>query len=205
MTMRIKVWKGQAMPKKSSKLGTEATKVKLSVRQLVLHESGYKCSNPACRYPLTLDVHHLYYVSQGGSDLAENLLPLCPNCHTEHHHGNVPTESLRAWKMLLLALNEAFDRRSIDLLLAIDRLGKINWLSGDGLAGYSSLFASGLVTIRESWEVTTIGGGRHSGQTLVYVATLSDKGKLFVEGWKKGDQRAAIELPPSQKEEDRAN
>jgi 5-methylcytosine-specific restriction endonuclease McrA len=91
------------MPKKPSTLGTEARTVPLDVRRLVLHEAGYKCSNPACRYPLTLDVHHLYYVSEGGSNLAENLLPLCPNCHTEHHHGHIPHESLRAWKMLLLA------------------------------------------------------------------------------------------------------
>ena len=48
------------MPNKSSKLGTEAGRVPLDVRRLVLHEAGYTCSTPACRYPLTLDIHHLY-------------------------------------------------------------------------------------------------------------------------------------------------
>ncbi len=195
------------MPKKSSKLGTEATKVKLSVRQLVLHEAGYKCSNPACRYPLTLDVHHLYYVSEGGSNEADNLLPLCPNCHTEHHHGNIPTDSLRAWKMLLLALNEAFYRGAIDLLLALAQLSKIEWITGDGVPAYAPLVASRLVELSQTWHNTegVAGDGITTLSQNLYRAILTDKGKLFVEGWKKGDQRAAIELPSGQKEEDHAH
>jgi hypothetical protein len=193
------------MAKKSTKLGTEAKKVPVDVRRLVLHESGYKCSNPACRYPLTLDVHHLYYVSEGGSDLAENLLPLCPNCHTEHHNGHIPTESLRAWKMLLMALNEAFDRRAIDLLLTLAKMKDqtIANVTGDGLPAYSALVASGLVAILPALHTTGGWGGNVQWQD-VYKAALTDKGKLFVEGWKKGDQRAAIELPPGQKEKDHA-
>ena len=91
-------------------------------RRLVLHECGYKCSNPACRNVITLDVHHLAHVAAGGADRPENLLALCPYCHAMHHAGQIPADSLRSWKLLLLALNEGFDRRSIDLLLALKRL-----------------------------------------------------------------------------------
>lgn len=110
--------------KKPAKIGTEARNVKTSVRTRVLHEAGYKCSNPRCRYRITLDVHHVYYVSEGGSDDPANLLPLCPTCHAEHHMGRIPTESLRAWKVLLLAINEAFDRRSVDVLITVYSLGR---------------------------------------------------------------------------------
>ena len=187
------------MPKKSSTLGTEATRVPLDVRRLVLHEAGYKCSNPACRYPLTLDVHHLHYVSEGGSNLADNLLPLCPNCHTEHHNGNIPAESLRAWKMLLVALNEAFDRKSIDLLLTVARLGRIVGVTADGLPHYAGLVASNLVCLVRDFQETTADGHKGSWHLGIgaYAACLTDKGKLFVEGWKNGDQRAAIELTHS--------
>jgi hypothetical protein len=177
------------MSKTPSKLGTEAQRVPLDVRRLVLHEAGYKCSNPACRYPLTLDVHHLYYVSKGGSGSADNLLPLCPNCHTEHHNGNIPTESLRAWKMLLMALNEGFDRRSIDVLLTIEKLDGVTEITGDGLPTYAPLIASNLVTVVMLHAALT-------GHAL-YRASLTERGKLFVEGWRKGDQRAAIELIPA--------
>ncbi|MBW1992993.1 MAG: HNH endonuclease [Deltaproteobacteria bacterium] len=95
-----------------------------NTRRQVLHEAGYKCGNPVCRTILTLDFHHLIPVSREGSNRLENLLPLCPNCHALHHKGEIPIESIRSWKMLLLALNEAFDRRSIDLLLAIESIGQ---------------------------------------------------------------------------------
>jgi hypothetical protein len=179
------------MPSKSHKAGNEAKRVPLDVKRLVLHESGYKCSNPACRYPLTLDVHHLYYVSKGGSNSADNLLPLCPNCHTEHHNGNIPTDSLRAWKMLLVTMNEAFDRRAIDLLIVIDRIGFVYGIDANGLADYASLVASNLVNLETGYnhgQWTVLSGVKG------YVASLTDKGKAFIDAWKKGDQKAAIEF-----------
>lgn len=177
--------------KKVSKIGTEATNVKTSVRLQVLHEAGFKCANPCCRYPITLDVHHLHYVSEGGSDDPANLLPLCPNTHQEHHNGTIPTESLRAWKMLLLALNEAFDRRSVDLLLAISRLKSVKRLTGDGVLQLAPLVASGLVDLCEYDQYYKAGTSRPAS-TQQYWATLTNKGHRFVEGWKKGDQDIAI-------------
>lgn len=163
------------------------------VRQQVLHEAGYKCANPACRHPQTLDVHHLIYVSEGGADMQENLLPLCKNCHDLHHKGDIPTESLRAWKMLLMALNAAFDRRAIDLLLTIAIKGRIESISGDGVPVYAPLVASNLVTLQERPYRTS----RDVQHRYEYVVFISDRGKLFVEAWKQGDQRAAIELIPA--------
>src|SRR4051812_12187767 len=89
---------GRTPPKGERRIGTEAGNIKISVRKLVLHEAAYKCLSPRCRYPLTLEIHHLYYVSKGGSDDPANLLPLCPTCHQEHHVGKIPTDSLVAWK-----------------------------------------------------------------------------------------------------------
>jgi len=51
--------------------------LQLAIRILVLHECGYKCSNPICRMVLTLDIHHIEYVSEGAGDGQENLLALC--------------------------------------------------------------------------------------------------------------------------------
>ncbi len=177
--------------KKATQIGTETTNVKTRVRQLVLHEAGYKVSNPRCHYSTQLDVHHLHYVSEGGSDDPANLLPLCPNCHQEHHNGKIPTESLRAWKMLLLAINEAFDRRSVDMLLSISMLKCIKRLSGDGVLQLAPLVASGLVELCEYDQYYKAGTSKPAS-TQQYWATLTDKGILLVEGWKRGDQDMAI-------------
>ena len=180
--------------KRSVKTGTEARNVTINVRKLVLHEAGYKCSNPRCRYPLTLDVHHLYYVSESGKDDPANLLPLCPTCHQEHHRGRIPTESLRAWKVLLLAINEAFDRRSVDVLIALHRLEHIKRLSGDGVLQLAPLVASGLVNVKKYEDIyKTVKFTR--AYNYAFSAKLTDKGRLFVEGWLKGDQDAAIPSP----------
>jgi hypothetical protein len=148
---------------------------------IVLHECAFKCANPRCRYPLTLDKHHLEEHSKGGSDEADNLLALCPTCHTEHHDGKIPIESLRAWKMLLITLNEAFDRRGVDLLLALDRMGELALSGGD----CAPLVASNLVDIET----------KSNGPVITYLTKLNDKGKLFVAGWKAGDISKAIPDP----------
>lgn len=179
--------------KKSSKRGTKAGSVKTSIRIQVLHEAGYKCSNPRCRYPLTLDVHHLLYVAEGGNDDPANLLPLCPTCHQEHHAGRIPTDSLRAWKMLLLAINEAFDRRSVDMLLAIFKDGCIKRIKGDGVLQLAPLIASSLVNVREYYQEYNAGTIAQAF-TQEYLAELTEKGTLFVQGWLNGDQQAAIPL-----------
>lgn len=161
----------------------------VDVKHVVLHEAGYKCGNPVCRHILTLDIHHLEYVSAGGGDTADNLLALCPNCHALHHNGTIPEPSLRAWKMLLLTLSEAFDKRSIDVLLSLDRLGTVRRISGDGVISLASLVAAGLVEI--GLHMHAIG---HHGYEEQYNAKLSDKGKLLIASWQKGDQVTAVSL-----------
>jgi hypothetical protein len=128
---------------------------------------------------LTLEIHHLEQVSDGGSNEPTNLLPLCPNCHTLHHSGVIPRTSLRAWKHLLLALNQAFDTRLVDLLLALRKLEAVI-VSGDGVLQCAQGVASGLI------EVT------FRVQPENYVVRLTGKGRRFVEGWEAGDEQAAI-------------
>ena len=154
----------------------------VDVKRTVLHEAGYKCGNPVCRTILTLDIHHLIPVSRAGEDQAHNLLALCPNCHALHHQGNIPEESLRTWKMLLLALNEALDRKSIDLLLALDIVGTV-FVGGEGVLECASLIASGLVK-HDQYNV--------AGPIPAYAVSLTAKGRIMVAGWKSGSQSAAL-------------
>jgi HNH endonuclease len=131
---------------------------------------------------LTLDIHHLEYVSTKGSNDCANLVPLCPNCHSLHHKGVIPHESVKAWKMLLLALNEAFDKRQVELLLMLDKV-KALWISADTVCNFAGLLASGMVCLYE--------GNYHVPITHYHVA-LTEKGQHFVSGWKSGKQEEAI-------------
>lgn len=164
----------------------------VDVRKAVLHEAGYKCGNPACRGILTLDIHHLVPVSEDGPDSAENLLALCPNCHALYHKGEIPVESIRAWKMVLLTLNEGYDRKSVDILLALDRVGSRLWVSGDGVLDCAALIAAGFITAK---AFGTIAPSSPYGQAILpppYEVCLTERGRMMVEAWKRGDQEAAV-------------
>jgi len=165
-------------------------KIPIDVRMQVLHESGYMCANPCCRTILTLDIHHMVYIGTAGTNSAENLLPLCPNCHTRHHRKMIPLESIRAWKMLLLALNQAFDRQTINSLLALDRVESLA-IQSDSVLSLASLIAAGLVYLVEAHYLAPI---------TSYVVRLSEKGKLFVKAWKEGDQKQAVQQAGKQTE-----
>jgi hypothetical protein len=129
---------------------------------------------------LTLEIHHLEQVADGGSDEPINLLPLCPNCHTLHHKGTIPIASLRTWKHLLLALNQAFDTRLVDLLLMLSKQDRL-WVSGDGVLQCAAGIASGLVEV-ESRVI----------DTQQYFVRLSEKGRRFVAGWEAGNELEAL-------------
>lgn len=43
------------------------------------------CGKPA------VNLHHVVYRSQGGTDEPSNLIPLCFGCHSGHHDNNSPT------------------------------------------------------------------------------------------------------------------
>lgn len=153
--------------------------VPVDARSIVLHECGYKCANPVCRMVLTLEIHHLEQISDGGSHEPTNLLALCPNCHALHHSEAIPRTSLRAWKHLLLALNQAFDTRLVDLLLALRKLEAVI-VSGDGVLQCAQGVSSGLVEVKFRFQPEN------------YVVRLTAKGRHFIDHWKAGDEQAAI-------------
>lgn len=161
----------------------------VDVRRLVLHEAGYKCGNPACHSILTLDIHHLERVSDGGVDSADNLLALCPNCHALHHRGDIPAESVRAWKMLLLTINEAYDRKTLDLLATLNRVENV-YVSGDGLFSYAGLIAGGLIDVNQ-WGHAMF-DHRWGFQTPTYRVSVTERGRRLLTAWRAGDQAAAV-------------
>ncbi len=171
--------------------------IPIDTKRLILHEAGYKCANPLCRTILTLDIHHIVEVSKDGGNEPENLLPLCPNCHAQHHRGIIPIESIRAWKMLLLSLNEGFDKQSINLLVALKKLG-CHYVSGDGVLQCSALIAAGFVESKRG-QYQEDGSGAYPGigvfsreDNHIYTVLLTKKGKRFIESWENGDQESAV-------------
>jgi hypothetical protein len=80
----------------------------------------------------------------------------------------------------------------MDLLLYLAHPGIENvWYTGDGLLRFAGLVAARLVEVAE--EQFSVGvrygvGAPTSPPTTAVRVRLSDKGKLLVDSWKKGDE-----------------
>jgi len=157
--------------------------ISLTLTTAVFTESGYRCAVPTCRNILALDLHHIVEVKEGGPNELSNLLALCPTCHALHTRGKISRDSIHAWKGLLVALSQAFDTQAIDNLLFLDKLKPRELLiSGDGVLQFSRLIAADLASFRFH--------ARDGMTWIVYEVSLTNKGKLLVDAWKRGDRQA---------------
>jgi len=143
----------------------------------------------------------MVWVKNGGGTEAINLIALCGHCHDMHTQGHIPSSAIRHWKGLLHALNHAFNKESMDLLLYLagPEIESV-WYTGDGFLRFAGLVAARLVEIAD--KQFSVGARYGSGAptsppTTAVRVRLSGKGKRLVGSWQKGDEaqyRAAVEV-----------
>ena len=183
------------------------TNISANDRVMALTEAGYRCAVPTCRGILALDLHHLVPVKDDGGNEPSNLIALCPTCHALYERGTIKKESLALWKAILVTLGNAFDKESIDNLLFLHSLrGRESpIISGDTVFRFSKLISARLVTFtRRDRRMNGFRGLKTaaSGVEMVplgYTLTLTNKGKLIVDAWKRGDRealRSALDVTP---------
>ncbi len=72
------------------------------LRRAVLVEAGHRCAIPQCRYP-EVEVHHIVPWETCKAHEYENLISLCPNCHSRADRGEIDRLSLRLYKAKLVS------------------------------------------------------------------------------------------------------
>jgi hypothetical protein len=109
-----------------------------------------------------------------------------------HTQGHIPASAIRHLKGLLHALNHALYKESMDLLLYLSHAGIENvWYIGDGFLKFAGQVAAGLVEVAESQFSVGVRYGNSaptSPPTTAVRVGLSDKGRLLVDSWLKGDE-----------------
>lgn len=159
----------------------------------VLMEVAYRCGNPRCNHILTLDIHHIVWVRDGGGDDASNLLALCPNCHSLHTAGHIPAEAIRHWKGMLVALNRGFDRQAMDILLLLFKR-RMLIVSGDGVLAVSGPIAAGLIEFeslaaeQDMQEAISKNLSATVQMITRYSLRLTESGRLLVDYWLQGNE-----------------
>lgn len=177
--------------KRKSASRTRRRSISLAVKQMVLLEACYKCANPTCRELLTLELHHIDWVKDGGGNDPINLLALCANCHERHTRGFIPKEAILGWKSMLVTLGNVH-RGSIDLLLLLsheqrgieklpDNARRPFRFTGDSLPALAPLLISDLIRISERFA----GGGFWAGAGAhpSFEVELTEKGKRLIRAW----------------------
>jgi len=164
--------------KRDGKLGVEFG-LPPSARIQVLTETGFRCGVPTCRGVLAVDRHPLTQIDQGAAEDASNFIALCPTCHESHRRGTITSETLHAYKSVLIALGSAFDIRTIDLLLFLVVVPRDTLIvSGDGVLALAGLAAAGYAEV----HMTTNNGNL----PVNYAVNATSRGRLLVDAWKAG-------------------
>lgn len=75
---------------------SSARYIPTALEQLLFELAGHRCT--ICKAPW-MEIHHIQELENGGETKYENLIVLCPNCHTRVHAEGVPSDTeLRHYK-----------------------------------------------------------------------------------------------------------
>lgn len=84
-------------------------------------EAGHRCAIPTCRH-IDVDVHHIIFVEEGGDDVYDNLIAICPNCHRMAHQGKIDRKALRIYKANLRFLHDKYSNAEMDIMFELAAL-----------------------------------------------------------------------------------
>lgn len=98
---------------------TERDTIPADVARAVLVEAGHRCAIPTCR-ATTTEIAHIDPWAKSRDNSFENLIALCPNCHTRYDQkGEIDRKAIRMYKNNLGLLNNRygeFERRIFEIL-----------------------------------------------------------------------------------------
>ena len=160
----------------------ERPPIPADVKRRVLVEAGHRCAIPTCRFPTT-EIAHIEPWARVREHNYENLIALCPNCHTRADKGEIDAKSLRVYKRILQRLTDRYDRFELNVLNEL-RQGNEVVMAGNMLLLIKNLLDESLVDIRG-------GGVIIEGIPSNVVVTLTNGGNRFIEEWSKANEHLA--------------
>jgi hypothetical protein len=145
----------------------------------VLVEAGHRCAIPTCRQT-PVEIAHIIPWEQAKDHTFDNLIALCPTCHSRYDKGEIDRKAMLQYKANLSVLNGRYG----DLEQRVLRLFAENpdacqiWLPG----GFDILL---LNLLKDGFVIDT---GQNSGVILAGVPSaklyqLTDKGREFIRKW----------------------
>ncbi|MFX0209773.1 MAG: HNH endonuclease [Candidatus Hodarchaeota archaeon] len=156
--------------------------IPVETKRRILIESGYRCAIPTCRFPIAQKAHIVSW-AESKDHSYENLIALCPNCHTLYDSGKIEKAAIIAYKKKLMFLNEVYSRFELDVLDYL-KTHKRALIPGELLI--KRLLEEKIVEHEEEIMIQGFGDGKDILGILSVI--LTEKGKKLLEDWSKVDE-----------------
>lgn len=157
-------------------------RIPADLKRTILVESGHRCAIATCRYPTT-EIAHIEPWSKVREHKYENLIALCPNCHTRADQKNeIDKKSLRIYKEKIRFLSDKFTKHEMNVLSYLSRKEKVIVY---GELSVKNLLDNELITNSHTICHFTYSDGTVENQE--FVVTLTKIGKEFVSNWQDQD------------------
>src|SRR4051812_48640268 len=75
-----------------------------SLKRQVLIEAGHRCAIPTCKQTTT-EIAHIIQWAKVKNHEFDNLIALCPNCHSRYDKGEIDRKSMVQYKLNLSVIN----------------------------------------------------------------------------------------------------
>lgn len=153
------------------------------LKRRILVESGHRCAIPTCRFPTT-ELAHIEPYSKVKKHEYNNLIALCPNCHTRFDNGEIDKKSMIFYKNKVRFLSDRYSKYELNVL---DYLR-----NHSGAVVFDYLMAKNLFDeelIEVSYAGITYGDDEIflDNYGVDITVSLTEKGKKLLENWEKPD------------------
>jgi HNH endonuclease len=151
-------------------------RIPATVNRAVLVEAGHRCAIPTCRQ-IPVEIAHIVPYAKTQDNSFDNLIALCPTCHTRFDAGQIDRPSMRQYKANLSVVSNRYsdlERRLIEYFLENPQYDTIFLPGGlQLLLGY--LVKDGLLEIKAKL-IPALGGSIFTSDEY----HLTEAGKEFV-------------------------
>ena len=149
------------------------------LRRDVLIEAGHRCAIPTCRQT-PIEIAHIVPWEEVKEHTFDNLMVLCPTCHTRFDKGEIDRKAMQQYKANLSVLTGRYgdmEQRVLRLFVQDPHAIQIILPGGlDILLMY--LLDDGLLT-----DMGNAGSVTIAGVPSLKLYRLTDKGREFINKW----------------------
>ncbi len=168
----------------------ERDPISASIKRAVLVEAGHRCAIPTCR-TTTIEIAHIVPWAESKDNSFENLIALCPNCHTRYDQKKeIDRLSITMYKHNLGILNNRygeFERRLFEVLARTGERVFVVGAGGDLLVANAVKdgFFEDKQIMGPNWDVTDTNGFKKSFP-MTFTFWVTDAGIEFIHRYAGG-------------------